>query len=206
MEFSIKRPISPLLNGTNFHPFFYPTFFSVAIESYLYETDFTPGPSQNYHSLVLSYSKHLKGQLGFPVSNEKSKLPVNWNPPWITKNQHFQSFGTPVSNKNEHFQSVWTPREWQKLITSSLLEPPWVTKNHHFQSVGTPLEWPMTDDGRRTAADRRRRTDDEWQMTYDKAGQVQSELSAGGTKWDVENSSQKVFKYIVVTYAPFFCC
>ena len=31
------------------HPFL-PHFFSFAIESYLYETDFTPGLSQNYHS------------------------------------------------------------------------------------------------------------------------------------------------------------
>ena len=29
---------------------FFPTFFSFAIESYLFETDFTRDPSQNYHS------------------------------------------------------------------------------------------------------------------------------------------------------------
>ena len=34
------------LNGTNFQTFFYPTFFSFAIESYIYETDFT---LQKYH-------------------------------------------------------------------------------------------------------------------------------------------------------------
>ena len=50
MEFSIKRRTPPpSQNGTNFHPFFYPTFFSFAIESYIYETDLTPGLSQRYH-------------------------------------------------------------------------------------------------------------------------------------------------------------
>ena len=55
LVFAIKRrtptPHNPL-NGTIFHPFL-PHFFSFAIESYLYGTDFTPGPSQNYHSSVL---------------------------------------------------------------------------------------------------------------------------------------------------------
>ena len=33
--------------------------------------------------------KHLKGQLGYPLSNEKSTLPVSWNPPRVSQNQHF---------------------------------------------------------------------------------------------------------------------
>ena len=68
--------------------------------------------------LELSPSKHLKGQLGSPVSKDKSSLPVSW-------------------------------------------DPPSVTKNHHFCV---------------------------WEMTDDKAGQVRSELSAKGTKRDVENT------------------
>ena len=48
MAFAINRRNSPPPTGTNFHQFL-PRFFSFAIESYLYETDFTPGPSQNYH-------------------------------------------------------------------------------------------------------------------------------------------------------------
>ena len=43
--------LSKDLFQTNFHPFL-PHFSSFALESYLYETDFTPGPSQNYHSSV----------------------------------------------------------------------------------------------------------------------------------------------------------
>ena len=39
-----------------------------------------------------------------------------------------------------------------------------------------------------TNDDGRRMTDDGWRMTDDKAGQVQSELSAKGTKLDVENT------------------
>ena len=49
MDFPIKRRTPPPrapLNGTNFHPFL-PHFFSFAIESYLYETDFTIGFSKN---------------------------------------------------------------------------------------------------------------------------------------------------------------
>ena len=41
-------PLGPSLNGTNFQTFFYPTF-SFAIESYIYETDFTLDLSQKYH-------------------------------------------------------------------------------------------------------------------------------------------------------------
>ena len=41
-----RRP--PLMALISNH--FLPPFFSFAIKSYLYETDFTPGPSQNYHS------------------------------------------------------------------------------------------------------------------------------------------------------------
>ena len=40
-------------------------------------------------------SKHLKGQLGPPVNNEKSSFPVIWSPLWVAKNYHFQSFGPP---------------------------------------------------------------------------------------------------------------
>ena len=47
MAFAIKRQTPPPLNGTNFYPFFTPLF-SIAIEYYLHEMDFTPGPSQNY--------------------------------------------------------------------------------------------------------------------------------------------------------------
>ena len=49
MEFAIKRrpPLSLMaLVFINFLPYFFP----FAIESYLYETNFTPGPIQNYHS------------------------------------------------------------------------------------------------------------------------------------------------------------
>ena len=48
MAFAIKRRPSPL-NGPNFHPVL-PHLFSFAIESYLYETDFTSGPSQYHYS------------------------------------------------------------------------------------------------------------------------------------------------------------
>ena len=44
---------------------------------------------------MISESKDLKGQLGSPASNEKSTLPVSWDPSSTTKNQHFKSFGTP---------------------------------------------------------------------------------------------------------------
>ena len=44
MAFAIK--------GTNLHPFF-TQLFSFAVESYLYEKDFTPGPSQNFQIKVL---------------------------------------------------------------------------------------------------------------------------------------------------------
>ena len=62
--------------------------------------------------------------------------------------------GPPSVTKNHHFQSVGIPREWQKIITSSLLgspvsdeksslpvcwDPPSVTKNHHFWPVGIPV-------------------------------------------------------------------
>ena len=40
-------------------------------------------------------SKHLKGQLGSPVSDEKSSLPVSLDPPSVTKNHYFQSVGIP---------------------------------------------------------------------------------------------------------------
>ena len=46
MAFAIKRRTpSPLMAQISIH--FYPNF-SFAIEPYLYETDFTPGVSQNY--------------------------------------------------------------------------------------------------------------------------------------------------------------
>ena len=50
MEIFIKRRTSSPspLNGHNFQPFFV-YFFSFAIESYIYETDFTLGLSQKYH-------------------------------------------------------------------------------------------------------------------------------------------------------------
>ena len=54
MAFAIQRG-NPPLNGTNFPPFL-PHSFSFAIESYLYETDFTPGPSQIYYSYKSSYN------------------------------------------------------------------------------------------------------------------------------------------------------
>ena len=52
-------------NGTNFHSYFTPLF-SFAIESYLYETDFTLGLSQKYHlippPLLCSRLSHLADQ------------------------------------------------------------------------------------------------------------------------------------------------
>ena len=49
MAFAVKCRITPLpLTGTKFHPFS-PHLFSFAIESYIYETDFTLGLSQKYH-------------------------------------------------------------------------------------------------------------------------------------------------------------
>ena len=39
--------------------------------------------------------KRLKGQLGFPVSDKKSSLPVSWDPPSVTKNHHFQNLEPP---------------------------------------------------------------------------------------------------------------
>ena len=50
MFFSIRRqtPRPPPLNSHNFQEFFTP-FFSFAIESYIYETDFALGLSQKYH-------------------------------------------------------------------------------------------------------------------------------------------------------------
>ena len=49
MAFAIRRQTPPpSLKDTNIHPFFTPLF-SVAIESYVYETDFTLGLSQKYH-------------------------------------------------------------------------------------------------------------------------------------------------------------
>ena len=50
-------------------------------------------------------SKHLKGQLGSLISDQKSSLPVSRDPPSVTKNHHFQSVGIPVSEKNHHFQT-----------------------------------------------------------------------------------------------------
>ena len=52
LPLGVDPPPHHSLNGTNFHPFFTPLF-SFAIESYLYETDFTTGPSQNYQYYVL---------------------------------------------------------------------------------------------------------------------------------------------------------
>ena len=53
MAMCTSKPIigkcAPPLNGTNFQTFFYPTFFSFAIDSYIDETDFTLGLSQKYH-------------------------------------------------------------------------------------------------------------------------------------------------------------
>ena len=49
MAFAIKRPPPPPLMALISIHFFTPLFY-FAIESFLYETDFTPGPSQNYHS------------------------------------------------------------------------------------------------------------------------------------------------------------
>ena len=40
LPLGVRPPPPPPLNGTNFQTFFYPTFF-FAIESYIYETDFT---------------------------------------------------------------------------------------------------------------------------------------------------------------------
>ena len=48
MAFAIKRRTPPPFNSTNFHPFL-PHFFSFAIESYMYEKDFTFGLRQKYH-------------------------------------------------------------------------------------------------------------------------------------------------------------
>ena len=50
--------------------------------------------------------------------------------------------------------------------------------------------WQRTDDGRRILDDGRQMTDEGRRMTDDKSGQVQSELSARGTKRDVENTSK----------------
>ena len=73
-------------------------------------------------------------QLGSPVSDEKSSLPVSWDR---------------------------IPPQWRKIITSSQLGYP-VSNEKSTLPVS-------------------------WRMANDKAGQVQSELSAGGTKRDVEN-------------------
>ena len=47
MDFSIKRR-------------FFPHFFSFAIDSYIYETDFTLGPSQKYHFLKIDIHQQLQ--------------------------------------------------------------------------------------------------------------------------------------------------
>ena len=47
MEFSIKRR-TPLMDMISIH--FLPPLSTFAIEPYLYQMDFTPGPSENYHS------------------------------------------------------------------------------------------------------------------------------------------------------------
>ena len=51
MEFSIlRRTPPPLMDIISIHP---PPLFPFAIESYIYETDFTLGLSQKYHFYVL---------------------------------------------------------------------------------------------------------------------------------------------------------
>ena len=52
MAFAIRRrPPPPLMAQISRH--FFTPLFSFAIESYLYETDLTTGPSQNYQYYVL---------------------------------------------------------------------------------------------------------------------------------------------------------
>ena len=52
---------------------FYPNF-SFAIEPYLYETDFTPGPSQNHsYYWVLLY-------IWFKIDNFQAIQPYSWSP------------------------------------------------------------------------------------------------------------------------------
>ena len=55
-------------------------------------------------------SKHLKGQLGSPVSDEKSSLPVSWDLPFSNEKSSLPVSWDPLSvTKNHHFQSVWIP-------------------------------------------------------------------------------------------------
>ena len=91
-----------------------------------------------------------------------------------------------TSSINLYFPPKYTISQLEKSSLPVTWNPPWVTKNHHLQSVGTS-PW-VTYEGWRTTEYRRRRTDDGWQMMDDEAVQVQSELSAGGKKQDVENT------------------
>ena len=80
--------------------------------------------------------------------------------------------------KNGHFHSVWSPHQWWNLC---------VTKNDHF------LNFSVTED-------RWRLRDDRWRMTDDKAGQVQSELSAGDMKRNVENTPKCTRPYCILAW------
>ena len=61
----------------------------------------------------------------------------------------------------------------------------WMTDDWQWTTDGG---WRMTGDEWQMAGDGRQMVDDGWWMTNDKAGQVQSELSAEGTKRDIVNT------------------
>ena len=60
MVFSIRRRTPAALNGHNFQTFFLAHFFSFAIESYIYETNFTLSLSQKYHFLKIDIHQQLR--------------------------------------------------------------------------------------------------------------------------------------------------
>ena len=58
MVFAIRR--RPPAPPHKFPDMFLPHFFSFAIESYMYETDFTSGLSQKYHFLKIDIHQQLR--------------------------------------------------------------------------------------------------------------------------------------------------
>ena len=85
--------------------------------------------------------------------------------------------GSPVSDEKPSLLVSW--------------DPPSVTKNHHFQSVGIPPQWRKIITSSQLGypiSNEKSTLPVSWRMADDKAGQVQSELSAGGTKRDFENT------------------
>ena len=95
MVFAIRRRPPPL-NGTNFQTFFYPTFFFCNWILHIYETDFTLGLRQKYHTFPFWLFEP------FPLGRDQKKwnyiVIICWTPAeGSTKNRQSWSWHiTPV--------------------------------------------------------------------------------------------------------------